>query len=43
MCYLLKLEKPMVQVAISLVVLCGGNRDGYLLSLSVFVGGFHSV
>jgi hypothetical protein len=33
----------MVEVAISLVVLCGGSRDGYLLSLWVFVGGFHSV
>jgi hypothetical protein len=34
--------KSMVEVAISLVVLCGGNRDGSLWSLWVFVGGFHS-
>jgi hypothetical protein len=30
----------MVEVVISLVVLCGGNRDGSLLSLWVFLEGF---
>jgi hypothetical protein len=33
----------MVEVTISLTILCGGSRDGSLLSLWVFVGGFHSV
>jgi hypothetical protein len=42
-CYSLQMEKLMVEVVISLVVLCGGNRGGSLLSLWVFVGGFHSV
>jgi hypothetical protein len=33
----------MVEVTISLTVLCGGSREGSLLSLWVFVGGFHSI
>jgi hypothetical protein len=35
-CYSLQMEKSMVEVVISLVVLCGGNCDGSLLSLWVF-------
>jgi hypothetical protein len=43
LCYSLQMEKLMVEVAISLVVLCGGSHDGSLLSLWVFIGGFHSI
>jgi hypothetical protein len=39
-CYSLQMEKSMVEVAISLVVLCGGNRDGSLLYLWVLLEGF---
>jgi hypothetical protein len=39
----LQMEKLMVEFVNSLVVLCGGNRDGSLLYLWVFVGFFHSV
>jgi hypothetical protein len=35
-CYSLKMEKSMVVIVISLVVLCGGNYDGSLLYLWVF-------
>jgi hypothetical protein len=43
LCYSLQMENLMVEVAISLAVLCGGSREGSLLSLWVFVGGFHSI
>jgi hypothetical protein len=33
----------MVEVTISLIILCGGSHEGSLLSLWVFVGGFHSI
>jgi hypothetical protein len=33
----------MVEVTISLTILCDGSRDGSLLSLWVFFGGFHLV
>jgi hypothetical protein len=42
LCYSLQMEKLMVEVIISLNVLCGGSREGSILSLWVFVGGFHS-
>jgi len=42
-CYSFQMEKSVVEVVISLVVLCGGSHDGSMLSLWVFVGGFHSV
>jgi hypothetical protein len=42
-CYSLQMEKSIVGVTISLVVLCGGNCDGSLLFSWVFVGGFHSI
>jgi hypothetical protein len=42
-CYSLQMEKLMVEVTISLAVLCGGNCGGSMLYLWVFVGGFHSV
>jgi hypothetical protein len=42
-CYSLKMEDWMVEVMILLTVLCGGSHESSLLSLWVFVGGFHSV
>jgi hypothetical protein len=40
--YSLQMKILMVEVVISLVVLCGESRDGSMLSLWVFVGRFHS-
>jgi hypothetical protein len=34
--YSLQMENLMVEVAISLIVLCGGSREGSLFSLWVF-------
>jgi hypothetical protein len=39
-CYSLQMEKLMVEVVISFAVLCGGSRDGSLLSLWFFLEGF---
>jgi len=42
-CYSLLKQNWMVEVMISLIILCKGIHGGHLLSLWVFVGGFHLV
>jgi hypothetical protein len=42
-CYSLQMGNLMVEVMISLIILCGGSHEGSLLYSWVFVGGFHSI